>query len=617
VPLIFFTGIEEVFVLPKRLLIYFGTFIYLIGILINRDSGFPIIRKGNERKFDFLVVGYILLVLLSFLVSEFPYLGLYELLDFIPFMVLFFIWRNSLDLPQRENGINLLIIAGVLASGYAILQKMGWDFVQWQQADLVKTRSIGTLGNPDFLAGFLVLILPLALAGVFYQPRRRYFNLFAVFIIGISIVLSYCRGGWVALVAGTLVFLFWGWSRLDKKKLVPLIAVCLIIPLMVTGVEVIHQGSLINRLKNPVSMKDPSVAARLHLWKVAGILALKKPLLGWGAGSFSYLALQYRKDEPLYLKGRLAVPEKAHNDLLELAVASGIPALLLFLIVLGFSFVKIRQKIKEEPDKWIFWAGVAGSLTAIIVQGFFVYSTLPVSLAFWFLLGLIHFNGREKGGKLWPALFGILVLGGLLLSAFNLIADYYFRRYLLTDIQASPKTAVKYIDRAIAYYPYQSLYHLNKGKMLESLLHKEYSPELFVHSLHSYQAASNLNPLNPYPFADMGRLAASFMEAGKNMGEISILAYREALVRDPYNAFFYNDLGNIYLQTGDNENAILQYKKSLEIYPDSTQTLVNLARAYLISGQNDLARRNIDAALKLDPESQRALELIKYIKKGE
>jgi len=616
-PLIFYPNIEEVFVLPKRLILYLGVILLLAGILFSPGAGLSLNQKNTKNKYDLLLLLFAFLVIFAFVVSGHYSAGLNEILDWVPLLILGFIWKNYLDYETAQKGTCLLISAATLTSIYAFCQKLGIDPVNWEQIELVKTRSIGTLGNPDFLSSFLVTVFPLALAALFLFNERKHHLLlsFSVILIGAGSVLSFSRGGWIALIIGTVCFLWLSRFKLEKKQVWGFILIVCLAFLLIKFGDRHKEISLSSRMKNFINLQDPSISSRIHLWKTAIILSMHSPILGHGPGTFPYLALPYRESEPLFQKERLAIPEKVHNDLLEIMISFGTPALLLYLLILGYSLAKVYNKIQVEPHNKIFWAGIAGSLIAFIVQGLFVYSTLPVLVIFWFLLSAINFREGDNPKKL-PALAAfIIIILGLGLTGGNLVADHFFYRALTENLAGNQTKAIQEINQAIKIYPLQPAYYINKGKFLEAHLRNNYSPLCFSSAANAYIRASKINPLNPYPFADLGRLAGTYAAMGQPMQEIAIWAYQQALERDPYNAFFLNDIGNVYLDSNRPAQAIIYYQKSLRIHPNSSLTLANWGRALLLTGQKEQALEIIQKALRIDPHYQYAKQLLHYIGK--
>ena len=62
--------------------------------------------------------------------------------------------------------------------------------------------------------------------------------------------------------------------------------------------------------------------------------------------------------------------------------------------------------------------------------------------------------------------------------------------------------------------------------------------------------------------------------------EDAIRHLQEAVTRNPDNAQAHNNLGNVYLQSGNVSEAIVQYEATLKLQLNKPRTWANLAQAY-------------------------------------
>lgn len=97
-----------------------------------------------------------------------------------------------------------------------------------------------------------------------------------------------------------------------------------------------------------------------------------------------------------YVKAHNAIPDKAHNEYLQIAVTLGIPALIAYLIFLGMIIIPNLKYIFKQ--KYIFiLLSIIGSY---LVQAFFNISTIGIAPLFWLTLGIIdNRNIIENGGN--------------------------------------------------------------------------------------------------------------------------------------------------------------------------------------------------------------------------
>src|SRR5690606_24794471 len=141
---------------------------------------------------------------------------------------LYFLWKKllSFDRDCRIDLIGKILIASFFISGtlqaiYGITQLynispgvIGAQF-----------KVIGTLGNPDYFAGYLISIAPFALGIYIFSKNQRLFTKFFInlalvtFLICLFILPSTSsRTSWLALSAG-IVFILWHRSEEHTSEL--------------------------------------------------------------------------------------------------------------------------------------------------------------------------------------------------------------------------------------------------------------------------------------------------------------------------------------------------------------------------------------------------------------
>jgi len=72
----------------------------------------------------------------------------------------------------------------------------------------------------------------------------------------------------------------------------------------------------------------------------------------------------------------------------------------------------------------------------------------------------------------------------------------------------------------------------------------------------------------------------------------------------------------LYRKKGDIDTALNQYKKALKVHPDEPYIYYNIGRLYLDMKDNDNAKRYFEDALDKDPEFDEAKQVIKAIDLG-
>jgi tetratricopeptide (TPR) repeat protein len=225
--------------------------------------------------------------------------------------------------------VYLLIGAAVL--GAAIISANGVDeyllhFMAHESGWRVFANS-----TPDFLAGYLVLMLPVTLALFLGAPGEKRLPLLFGLIIVLQMATLLTTGSRFALVslvvalavfAGTLAYAARHGLALDSTLRRRLAGIAVVVALAGLAAA----GPILRRLHSGAS-QDNSGAFRMWTWRGAAHMAAANPVLGAGVGTWIDTYPRYA------LTGFTRL---AHNSYLQLADECGIPALLVFIATLGF-----------------------------------------------------------------------------------------------------------------------------------------------------------------------------------------------------------------------------------------------------------------------------------------
>src|SRR5262249_20082321 len=124
---------------------------------------------------------------------------------------LFFAVVNNLYRQETVQIISCtLIVVGVAAASYAIVQYAMHSNQVWNRVSPYPGRSSGPYISPNNLAGFLEMILPFSLAwllGGSIKTLPRTLLGFAVLVLGLGLAVPFSKGGWTAAAAGILALL--------------------------------------------------------------------------------------------------------------------------------------------------------------------------------------------------------------------------------------------------------------------------------------------------------------------------------------------------------------------------------------------------------------------------
>lgn len=130
-------------------------------------------------------------------------------------------------------------------------------------------------------------------------------------------------------------------------------------------------------------------SGRGFIWKHAIPVMFEKPLTGYGPDHFKE-AFPHMKvaDEMQTIFNKKVSFDKAHNEYIQMGVTLGIPALLFYLALLVFIFIKGVRDSKTSVLKLT----LLTAFTGYIVQAFFNISVLQVAPFHYAIMGLIAAN---------------------------------------------------------------------------------------------------------------------------------------------------------------------------------------------------------------------------------
>lgn len=615
VTLSFSTAFHEAFIIPKRffLRVFTGVFFFILIYLITKYR-----IKVPKPFFFYAAAAFFVTTCLSALFSRSLILSLDYCIDLFCYILIFLMVSVLFDREMPIKIIPFLMMIGALVGIYSLIQRMGIDFVEWVQKDLVLHRSISTLGNPDFLSAFLVLLIPIAFC---YAYKEKSILLgfpclaFWGFLCFVNIF-TYSRAGLAAMTAGTLTAIaLLGKETLSAhwKKTLSVILIfvfALTIPLMLefTGKS---EHSIINRIKGALTGTDINVTTRVYLWKAALEIIKENPILGTGPDTFSIAYLPYRDMEPENIRHRIALPESSHNLFLDIASFSGIIALLLYLsliipiIIKGIlallqssnNLIKTKEdkNSKQTEDDPILQdsekekvqaaslagrdlshnvktasAGFLGAVIAYLTHNLFSFPTFPDQLLFWMSLAFIFIllirdydSPKVEPVVMKPSVkFASLIIAGTL---------------LLAVLFQGVTTAAADL-------------HYNKGKALHDNLHFHEDPSLIRHifqlSLREFDQAVEMNKLRQLYWLGRGKMLEQYSHLTKDEEELSwvfreaVISYERAILLNKYNPYPYADLGRLLLSWSFKEQGEMAYKEALRLDPRNVPIMNDLASFY-------------------------------------
>jgi len=264
------------------------------------------------------------------------------------------------------------MVFGFLISIFGILQHLTFNGkLYWFREMHYGGIPFGPFANRNHFAGFIELILPLALVPLVLGRVRRerwpVVGLFAVVPIG-ALFLSVSRGGIVSFgVELTVLALVMIHRRMVGKQLFAGAAVLLLALLLVSWLGV---GQLLQRFSSFQSL-EATAGKRASMRRDTWQIFLHRPVIGTGLGT---LQIVYPPYESLY-DGKIV--NHTHNDYLEALAETGILGGLCCAWFLGVLFSESLKRFRQLNNSF---AGALQLSGLVACTGFLVHSLVDFNL---------------------------------------------------------------------------------------------------------------------------------------------------------------------------------------------------------------------------------------------
>lgn len=336
--------------------IYWGAYaaavIGFLLIYLKRKEAVVLIIK--QKPIIFLALSLVLSTVFSRALGYSLAIDAVLLLHVIAFVLLV----SGTKLEDLEKLIKLLNVLGILVCLYGLYQYLSGDLTinkswvdQKNFGSLVRIYS--TMRNPNIFAGYLAFNISYASAYLLKKKKDKY-ALINILLSSICIILSYSRGGFIALFAGMLAIMV----LYKEWKVAIYLAVMSVLYYSYNMI-----GSL-NRADLGILSTDSSSLYRMEIWKASFNLFMKNIAFGSGPGSvMKYLSFSSAK-----LKGFIAHSHNIYIHLLAETGALGLASFGYILLTALKSFIAYWKDHRNSQYSYIA-AGFAACMTAMLVHG--------------------------------------------------------------------------------------------------------------------------------------------------------------------------------------------------------------------------------------------------------
>ncbi len=547
-----------------------------------------------------------------------------------------------------KRALYLSLASGVIVALWGLPSHFGFDptclifrgnfdVSCWTADFQPKIRIFSTLGQPNWMAAYLAILIPITLT-LAIKKSKWFLAVFALFFLDLLYTKS--QSGFLGLVGGLLIFaalyfLIEKWTKTSLKLLLPSAIIFLIIVFFVgTPIERLNfltfsniQSRLSSSIKQVQKPTPPtggpslennitgSQEIRAIVWKGALDIWKHNPIFGTGVETFAFAYYQYRPTAHNLTSEWNFLYNKAHNEYLNYLATTGIFGLGTYLGIVGFFLTivilnlfqdlksakaKMLKLVQHDTNKILILALLAGYIS-ILITNFFGFSVVIVNIylflipAFVFVLAEMLKPGEEFIFPRRESKTNEISLYQWTFILFIILASLFMILNLLRFWQADVSYAYgSNLDRAGSFqqaYPY--LHDAVSKRAGEPVFRDEMSINDAV------LATELLSQNKPEQASESAQIASA-------LAQEAILTSNQIVTSHPNNVVFWKSRVRIFYTLAQIDSRYLMssldaIKEAQKLAPTDANISYNLGVLYGQNGDLDKGIEVLQNTIKLRP----------------
>jgi O-antigen ligase len=531
-----------------------------------------------------------------YLTADIEYVARLEMIQVVVYAFLFFGIVNNLYRQESVQMVSYTIIfLAVGISSYAVAQLLTHSNHVWNLISPYSGRASGTYFSPNNLAGFLEMLLPLAVAYLLAGRMNVVLRIllgYAALIMAAGLAVTFSRGGWVAAAVGLLALLLaLAGHRHHRWR-----ALLLLLVLLGGGTFFVTNYlsktiGYMRRVEHPQANSTLGLDVRFVIWRAAERMWLDHFWWGVGPAHYDYRFREYR---PENVQMR---PDRAHNDYLNLladwGAAGGIIVLAgatIFVAGLAKTRLHVRRSEREfgsgQSNRFAFFFGAAAGLLALAVHSVVDFNLhIPANALIGVtLLALLSSNLRFATERYWliarlpvKILLTVTLAGGVVYLSVQEWRRGHEAFWLaqagrFPDFFSPQHTAA--LEKAFDAEPknFETAYGIGEAYRVESFNGGDHYADLAETAMQWYVRARHLDRYDAYSYLHYG-ICLDWLDRHDQAGKY----FSQAEALDPNGYYTIAIVGWHYVQIGDYAAAKPWFERSLRLGGRDN----NIARSYL------------------------------------
>lgn len=383
-------------------LTYFFTIVATVTMLAIKISQMIKQKKNGEKVkifsktktniLDLFMAIYALLIILSTVTSRyFPYpiiygtIGRFEgAVTLYLYILLFYLAYKFFD--WNEKYLPYLATSTMVVSAVGIVQAILYYVLG--RTDEHIFMAFSSFGNPNFFSSYLTMFLPIYML-VYLKKGSPFYLITSIITFG-ALTCTKTLGGYITFVIYFVIILIYAIQQRFNIK--HILAIVISFALMFTILNLCTNNlylnealSIVNETEKAENGSDNFGSGRGFIYKICLDIIKRYPLLGVGPDSLGGYFVEFIYLEPDYTDNKIY--DKAHCEYLQIAVCTGVPSLICYVIIMGIIGISIfKEFLKDKSNLTIFAVGL--SVLSYLIQATGNISVTQVAPIFWIILGV-------------------------------------------------------------------------------------------------------------------------------------------------------------------------------------------------------------------------------------
>lgn len=256
---------------------------------------------------------------------------------------------------------------------------------------------------------------------------------------------------------------------------------------------------------------------------------------------------------------------------------------LFFILLAIFSIIRIHSNPNKYGETEFYFVAFKRGLFSAVPEGESVPQT----------------SGQKKFSRVLPVFFflflTIIVAVPMYFTVRFIISDFTFQRSLVAASQNKGLETYNLEIAAINMFPYRDIYYrafaqtnLALANSIASSQQAGKAPDaqtqqnvitLIQQSINSGRTAVQIAPLTAFNWNNLSSIYRSLIGFGQNADQFTVLSAQQAIALDPNNPQQYVELGGVYYQIGQYDEAVRQFQIAIQLKNNYANAYYNLGHA--------------------------------------